>query len=82
MDLRRYRDGSHRAALPALPGGWGTADAAYVFFFGLAGLRPGLALAVCLLYRLFWYISAAVGAVLQLTRSSALPSETAPTHTT
>jgi glycosyltransferase 2 family protein len=70
------------SALPLLPGGWGTGDAAYVFFFGLAGLRPGLALAVCLLYRLFWYISAAVGAVLQFNRSSALPSETAPTNTT
>jgi uncharacterized membrane protein YbhN (UPF0104 family) len=71
------------AAVPALPGGWGTADAAYVFFFGLAGLRPGLALAVCLLYRLFWYISGAVGAVLQLTGPSAAPRETvSPTHTT
>jgi uncharacterized membrane protein YbhN (UPF0104 family) len=65
------------AAVPALPGGWGTADAAYVFFFGLAGLKPGLALAVCLMYRLLWYITAAVGAVLQLaapTVSSALNS--------
>jgi uncharacterized membrane protein YbhN (UPF0104 family) len=72
------------AAVPALPGGWGTADAAYVFFFGLAGLRPGLALAVCLLYRLFWYISGGVGAVLQLTRPRAEPSEaeSTPTHTT
>jgi uncharacterized membrane protein YbhN (UPF0104 family) len=67
------------AAIPALPGGWGTADAAYVFFFGLAGLRPGIALAVCLLYRLFWYISAAVGAVLQLTRPDNARIETAST---
>jgi uncharacterized membrane protein YbhN (UPF0104 family) len=64
------------SAIPALPGGWGTADAAYVFFFGLAGLRPGLALAVCLLYRLFWYISGAVGAILQLAGSKAESGET------
>lgn len=69
------------AAVPALPGGWGTADAAYVFFFGLAGLQPGLALAACLLYRLFWYISAAVGALLQFAGSTAAPTETAPTNT-
>lgn len=55
-------------AIPALPGGWGTADAAYVFFFGLAGLAPGVALAVCLLFRSFWYVSAVVGAILYLTR--------------
>ncbi len=71
------------SALPALPGGWGTADAAYVFFFGFAGLRPGLALAVCLLYRLFWYNVGAVGAILQLAGSNAEPSETgAPPKTT
>lgn len=54
------------AAIPALPGGWGTADAAYVFFFGFAGLPKGVALAVSLLFRLFWYISAVVGAILHL----------------
>ncbi len=52
------------AVIPALPGAWGTADAAYVFFFGLAGIGPAVALAVCLLYRLFWYLSAVVGAIL------------------
>ncbi len=57
------------SALPTLPGAWGTADAAYVFFFGLAGLRPGTALAVCLLYRLFWYVLAIAGAVLHLARA-------------
>jgi len=57
------------AAVPALPGGWGTADAAYVFFFGLAGIPVGAALAVCLLYRLFWYLSGVAGAVLHLARS-------------
>jgi uncharacterized protein (TIRG00374 family) len=56
------------AAVPALPGGWGTADAAYVFFFGLAGLATGTALAVCLMYRLFWYLLGIAGAVLHLTR--------------
>lgn len=71
------------SAVPALPGGWGTADAAYVFFFGLAGLRPGVALAVCLIYRLFWYLSGALGAVLQLAGPRAVPNETAsPTQMT
>jgi uncharacterized membrane protein YbhN (UPF0104 family) len=56
------------AAVPALPGGWGTADAAWVFFLGLAGLSAGNSLAVCLLYRLFWYLSGVVGAVLTVAR--------------
>jgi uncharacterized membrane protein YbhN (UPF0104 family) len=60
------------AAIPALPGAWGTADAAYVFFFGLAGIASPVALAVSLLYRVFWYISGAVGAVLYLARSRSL----------
>ena len=53
-------------AVPALPGGWGSVDAAYIFFFGpeLAGLSVSAALTVCLLYRLFWYVSGVVGAVL------------------
>jgi hypothetical protein len=58
-------------AIPALPGGWGTADAAYVFFLGLAGLSAGNALAVCLLYRLFWYLSGVAGAVLHIARPRA-----------
>jgi uncharacterized membrane protein YbhN (UPF0104 family) len=56
------------SAIPALPGGWGTADAAYVFFFGLGGLSSGVALATCLLFRLFWYSSGVVGAILQIAR--------------
>ena len=65
-------------AVPALPGGWGTTDAAYVFFLGLAGLPAGMALAVCLLYRLFWYLSGVAGAVLQLSRPRApAPAEAA-----
>jgi uncharacterized membrane protein YbhN (UPF0104 family) len=56
------------SVLPGLPGAWGTADAAYVFFFGLAGLPAGTALAVCLLYRLFWYLSGVVGAILHVAR--------------
>jgi uncharacterized membrane protein YbhN (UPF0104 family) len=55
-------------AVPALPGAWGTADAAYVFFLGLAGLPAGTALAVCLLYRLFWYLSGIAGAALHVAR--------------
>jgi len=64
-------------ALPTLPGGWGTTDAAYVFFLGQAGVPAGAALAVCLLYRLFWYLSGVVGAVLQLARprASAAPEQ-------
>ena len=67
-------------AIPALPGGWGTSDAAYVYFFGKAGLAPSIALAVSLLYRLFWYASGGVGAVLYLLRShrSAQDSVSAP----
>jgi glycosyltransferase 2 family protein len=64
------------SAIPALPGAWGTADAAYVFFFGLAGIGAGAALAVCLLYRLFWYLSAVVGAILYVTRASPTAQET------
>jgi uncharacterized membrane protein YbhN (UPF0104 family) len=47
------------------------------------GGGPGLALAVCLLYRLFWYVLGAVGAILQLAGSNAEPRETgAPPKTT
>jgi uncharacterized protein (TIRG00374 family) len=63
------------AAVPALPGGWGTADAAYVFFFGLAGLSAATALAVCLIYRLFWYLSGILGAALHLARRRTDPPE-------
>jgi len=59
------------SALPALPGAWGTADAAYVVFFGLAGISPSAALGVCLLFRTFWYISAVIGAVLYAARARA-----------
>jgi uncharacterized protein (TIRG00374 family) len=62
------------SAIPALPGGWGTADAAYVFFLGLAGLSAGQALGVCLLYRLFWYLSGVVGAILIVARPRATAS--------
>jgi hypothetical protein len=58
-------------AVPALPGAWGTADAAYVFFFGLAGIAPAAALAVCLLFRVFWYLTAVVGAILYVARPRA-----------
>ena len=59
-------------AVPALPGGWGTTDAAFVFFLGKAGLAAGAALAVCLTYRLFWYLLGVVGAVLQIARPRAV----------
>jgi uncharacterized membrane protein YbhN (UPF0104 family) len=60
--------------IPALPGGWGTSDAAFVFFLGKAGLAASLALAVGLIYRLFWYSSGAVGALLYLLRQHGSPS--------
>jgi glycosyltransferase 2 family protein len=59
-------------AVPALPGGWGTADAAYVFFFGLAGVASGAALAVCLVFRLFWYACGVAGALLYVARPPAI----------
>jgi uncharacterized membrane protein YbhN (UPF0104 family) len=59
------------AAVPALPGAWGTADAAYVFFFGLAGIGSPVALAVSLVYRVFWYLSGVVGAILHMARPRA-----------
>jgi glycosyltransferase 2 family protein len=56
------------SVIPALPGAWGTADLAYVFFFGLGGVGSGVALAVCLLFRLFWYVAGIVGAILRVSR--------------
>jgi uncharacterized membrane protein YbhN (UPF0104 family) len=58
------------SVIPALPGGWGTADAAHVFFLGRAGVSAQAALSMSLLFRLFWYLSAAIGAVLYLARGS------------
>jgi uncharacterized membrane protein YbhN (UPF0104 family) len=59
------------SAIPALPGGWGTADAAFVFFLALAGITSGVALAASLLYRLFWYCLGLMGGGLYLLRSRA-----------
>jgi uncharacterized membrane protein YbhN (UPF0104 family) len=58
------------SALPALPSGWGTADATYVFFFGMAGVGAGAALGVSLLFRLFWYLLGVAGGVLYASRRS------------
>jgi uncharacterized membrane protein YbhN (UPF0104 family) len=52
--------------LPTLPGGWGTSDAAFVFFLGRAGIVASTAFAVCLLYRVYWYGTAVLGAVLHV----------------
>jgi uncharacterized membrane protein YbhN (UPF0104 family) len=52
--------------LPALPGGWGTSDAAFVFFLDRAGIGASTAFAVCLVYRMYWYAVAVLGAVLAL----------------
>ncbi len=59
------------SAVPALPGGWGTSDAAFVFFLGLAGLPATVALASGLLYRLFWYLLGMIGAILYVVRARA-----------
>jgi uncharacterized membrane protein YbhN (UPF0104 family) len=53
-------------SIPALPGGWGTSDAAIVFFLGRAGIGASTAFAVGLLYRMYWYASAVLGAVLHV----------------
>ncbi len=67
------------SAVPALPGAWGTADAAYVFFFGLGGIAPGAALGVCLMFRIFWYISGVIGAILFVARPPAAANGVAAT---
>jgi uncharacterized membrane protein YbhN (UPF0104 family) len=56
------------AAVPATPGAWGTADAAYVFFLGHAGIPAPVAAALCLLLRVFWYATGVIGAILALSR--------------
>ena len=57
-------------AVPALPGAWGTADVAYVLFLTRAGIPASTAAASCLLYRMFWYSTAIIGAMLALGRRS------------
>jgi len=67
------------AAVPVLPGGWGTADAAFVFFLARAGIGPETGLAASLLYRSLWYLSGIVGGCLQLARATRnRPSVAAP----
>jgi uncharacterized membrane protein YbhN (UPF0104 family) len=55
-------------ALPLAPGGLGTADAAFVFFFGQAGIAPTVAASMCMLYRVFWYATGVIGAGSALVR--------------
>ena len=62
------------AAIPGIPGGWGSSDAAYVVLFGRAGIPASSALAVCILYRCFWYLSACLGAVSAILRARKRPS--------
>ncbi len=59
------------AAIPALPGAWGTADAAFVYFLAKAGIGPDTAFAVSLLYRSLWYLSGMIGACLHLQKATA-----------
>ena len=56
------------AALPAAPGGWGTTDAAYVYFLGKAAIAAPIAASVCLIFRVLFYALAALGAVLNVSR--------------
>ncbi len=56
------------AALPAAPGGLGTLDAAYVYFLGRAGVAAGVAIAVCLTFRVLFYALATIGALLNVSR--------------
>jgi hypothetical protein len=59
------------SALPGLPGGWGAADAAFVVLLARAGIAGPTALAVSLLYRVYWYSSGAIGAVMYVVRRRA-----------
>jgi glycosyltransferase 2 family protein len=61
------------AAIPALPGGWGTSDAVFVVFFGRAGISASAALGVVLLYRFYVYASSVAGAVLFVLRRRKKP---------
>lgn len=56
------------SAVPALPGAWGTAEAAFVTFLVPAGVAAPIAAAACMLYRIFWYASGAMGALSALAR--------------
>jgi len=53
-------------AIPALPGAWGTGDAAFVFFLAPAGLDATVAFGTSMVFRLFWYVQAAFGALVGL----------------
>jgi uncharacterized membrane protein YbhN (UPF0104 family) len=63
------------AALPGVPGGWGTTEAAYVYFFGKAGIAPSIAVSVSLLWKGFAYLWVAAGAASAVLRgrSKAVP---------
>ncbi len=52
------------SALPGLPQGWGTTDAAYVYFLDKAGITAATALGVCLSYRLLYYVYVLVAVLL------------------
>jgi len=64
------------SAIPALPGGIGTGEAALVFFLGRAGIHPSDALSVSLILRAVFYGHALVGALLSLRRSRAMVATT------
>jgi uncharacterized membrane protein YbhN (UPF0104 family) len=66
------------AAVPVLPGGWGTADAAFVFFLAKAGIAAETAFAASLLYRSLWYLSGIIGACLHLAKVTGRPAKAEP----
>lgn len=53
-------------ALPAIPGGWGTSEAAFVVLLGRAGVPAPAAVSTALIYRMYWYAYGLVGAGLSL----------------
>jgi uncharacterized membrane protein YbhN (UPF0104 family) len=63
-------------ALPGLPQGWGTTDAAFVYFLDKAGIAAAGALGVCLSYRLLYYVYVLVAVGLHAaSRHSQRPGE-------
>jgi len=50
------------SAIPALPGGWGVGDAAFLAFLPAAGVAPGSAVALSITYRILQTLLSLPGA--------------------
>lgn len=61
--------------IPLSVGGLGIGQSAYVFFFGLVGISPTVALAVSLLHQVIVYVASLPGALLWLRRRADRPSD-------